>query len=84
MIAIGMGLVWAGYTGVLWGVFLITGKNVGLAQLMGSTWPPQVPSANLGGAAGAPGSTGTGTGGGGSKGSPVVKLNNGRRIVGSA
>lgn len=45
MSAIGMCLVYLGYTGGLWGVALIQGKNLGLKTLFGATWPPDVPSA---------------------------------------
>lgn len=43
MAALGIGLAYAGYTGVLWGVLLVTGKNVSLKQLFGSVWPPVSP-----------------------------------------
>jgi hypothetical protein len=39
-----MGLVFAGYCGVLWGLFLITGKNVSIGQVFGSAWPPNATS----------------------------------------
>ena len=45
MLVIGIALVYASYVGILQGLFWITGKNVGFAQLFGSTWPPDVPSA---------------------------------------
>jgi hypothetical protein len=80
MIAIGGILIYAGYTGVLWGVALITGKNVGLKQLFGSAWPPQVPGAAGTGTSASSASTSTSTG----TGSTTIKLNNGRRIVGNA
>ena len=51
MIPIGIGLVFVGYCGVLWGTFIITGKNVGLKQLFGTAWPPNVPGAYGTGAA---------------------------------
>jgi len=82
VIAIGMGMFWAGYTGVLWGVMLITGKNCGLSQVLGSTWPPQVPGASGTGTSAGPQSSSAGTSTG--KGTPVIKLNNGRRITGTA
>lgn len=50
MVAIGMVMVWAGYSGALWGYCLIRGYNVTLGQLTsplhpygsgkGQTWPP--------------------------------------------
>lgn len=40
-----MALVYAGYTGALWGVMLITGKNVGFLDLFKAAWPPDVPGA---------------------------------------
>lgn len=43
IIPIGIGLVYGSYCGVLWGMFLVTGKNVGVKQLFGKTWPPDVP-----------------------------------------
>ena len=46
MTAIGMGLVYLSYTGVLWGVALIQGKNLGIKTLFSSAWPPDVPSAS--------------------------------------
>ena len=46
MIPVGMILVYAGYTGALWGVMLITGKNVSLADLFKAPWPPSVPGAS--------------------------------------
>ena len=38
-----MGLAYLGYTGVLWGVFLVSGKNVSLKQLFAAQWPPVSP-----------------------------------------
>ena len=34
MPAIGMGMIWAGYTGILWGYCIVTRKNVTLMQLV--------------------------------------------------
>lgn len=51
MAALGVGLAYAGYCGILWGVMLVTGKNVGIKQLFGSTWPPVVPGVQSPGAA---------------------------------
>jgi len=48
MAAIGVGLAYIGYCGVLWGVFLVSGKNVGVKQLFGKAWPPKVPGATTG------------------------------------
>lgn len=45
MAAVGMGLVFLGYCGMLQGVFWVTGRNVGFKTLFGATWPPDVPSA---------------------------------------
>ncbi len=43
-----MGLVFAGYCGLLLGAFWITGKNVGIKQLFGSAWPPNTPGVTVG------------------------------------
>jgi hypothetical protein len=55
--AIGIGLAFLGYTVGLWGVFLVTGKNVGYRQVWGTAWPPVVPGAT-GSASGATGAGG--------------------------
>jgi hypothetical protein len=60
MIAIGGILIYAGYTGVLWGYALVSGKNIGLKQLFGSAWPPQVPGASGTGTSASSASTGSG------------------------
>ena len=39
MIAIGMGLVWAGYTVGLWGYCLVKNYDVTFGQLFATTWP---------------------------------------------
>lgn len=40
MAAIGIGLVWASYTAVLYGYCIFRGYNVTPAQLLSSEWPP--------------------------------------------
>jgi hypothetical protein len=39
MIAIGVGLAWAGYAIGIWGVCLIRGYDVTFMQLFKPTWP---------------------------------------------
>lgn len=39
MVAIGMGLVFAGFTVGIWGVCLVAGYDVPFTALFGSTWP---------------------------------------------
>jgi len=47
--AVGIGLVWAGYTIGLWGWCLVTGRNVSLGQLVSfTTWPPDSTSTSSG------------------------------------
>lgn len=43
-------LVYAGYTGGLWGFMLISGKNVSFTDLFAAPWPPSVPGASGSGA----------------------------------
>lgn len=38
MIAIGLGVLWGGYTVGIWGYCLVRGYNVPFTQLFGSTW----------------------------------------------
>lgn len=71
MIPIGIGLVYGSYCGVLWGVFLITGKNVGIKQLFSATWPPVVPSATATGPASQPATAPTGAQGTGTYNAPT-------------
>lgn len=59
MVAIAIGLVWAGYFGGLYGYCLIRGYNVTPKQLLSSQWPPQsAPSAGGGAGGGGGGSWG--------------------------
>jgi len=44
MPAIAIALLWASYTGGLWGYCLIRGYNVTLKQLLSPQWPPQAAS----------------------------------------
>lgn len=46
MVAIGMLLALGGYSVTLWGVSIVTGKNVGLKQLWSGSWPPGGPSSS--------------------------------------
>ena len=39
MIAIGMGLAFLAYVGVLWGYCLVRGYNITLGDMFRSTWP---------------------------------------------
>ena len=39
MIAIGLGLAWAGYTVGIWGYCLVRGYDVTFMQLFKGTWP---------------------------------------------
>lgn len=39
MIAIGMLITWAGYSGVMWGYCLLRDYNVTVPQLFGNAWP---------------------------------------------
>lgn len=39
MIAIGLGLAWAGYTVAMWGYCLVKDYNVTVPNLFSSTWP---------------------------------------------
>lgn len=41
MVAIGMALVWAGYTVGIWGYCLVQGYDVPFSGLFGTTWPGQ-------------------------------------------
>jgi hypothetical protein len=40
MAAIGIGLVWAGYSAILYGYCLFRGYDVTPKQLLSTTWPP--------------------------------------------
>lgn len=70
MVAIGVGLVWLGYTTGLYGYCLIRGYNVTLKQLVSPTWPPVSfktgPQGGSGFDPGAGAGNGAGGGGGGS------------------
>lgn len=62
MVAIAIGLLWAGYTGGLWGYCLLRGYDVTFQQLLSRTWPPNSqPESGFGPG----GSSGGGAGGGG-------------------
>jgi hypothetical protein len=67
MVAIAIGLVWAGYTGAFYGYCLLRGYNVTPKQLLSRSWPPaSVKSGPEGGSGFGPGgSAGGGAGGGG-------------------
>jgi hypothetical protein len=39
MVAIGMGLVWAGYAVGIWGFCLVAGYDVSFANVFASQWP---------------------------------------------
>ena len=55
MAGIGIGIVWIGYTTILYGYCLFRGYNVTPKQLVSTTWPPGngVDSAGQGAAQGA-------------------------------
>lgn len=40
MLALGMGLLFVGYTVSLYGYILIKGYDISFAQMFGSNWPP--------------------------------------------
>jgi hypothetical protein len=42
MPAIGIGILWAGYSLLLYGYILIRGYDIGFKQLYSSNWPPSV------------------------------------------
>lgn len=44
MVAIGMGLVFAGYWVTLWGYCLIRGYNVPFMSMAGFSWPGAAPT----------------------------------------
>jgi hypothetical protein len=80
MAALGVGLLYLGYCGGLWGVLLIAGKNVGFRELFGATWPPDVPgatgTASSAASAATSGSAGAATGTGESRTSQQAALGN--------
>lgn len=43
MVALGLGLVWAGYASALYGYMLIRGYNVSPKQIFSIAWPPISP-----------------------------------------
>ena len=80
--AIGIGLVWGGYTLGLLGWCMITGRNVSIRQLVDfTTWPPASPAAS-GSAAAAPSATSTGSGTGDAPTLPGMSQTTGRTATG--
>lgn len=39
MIAVGMAVIWAGYSVAIWGYCLVRSYNVRFGQVFGSRWP---------------------------------------------
>lgn len=62
MVAIAIGLVWAGYTGALYGYCLLRGYNITPRQLLSPSWPP-LKGKQPPGQTGPQGGTGFGPGG---------------------
>lgn len=66
MVAIGMGLAWAAYTGLLYGYSLLRGYDVSFKAMFSSKWPTNLPPLN--GPSGGSGLNGNGSAGGGAGG----------------
>jgi len=45
MVGVGIGLVLAGYSSILWGYCMFRGYDITPKQLFSSTWPPPGPKA---------------------------------------
>jgi len=50
VVAIGLGLAWAGYYVGIYGYCLVRGYEVGFTQLMMTQWPVSFGGGNIGGA----------------------------------
>ena len=63
VLAIGLGLAWAGYAAGIWGYCLVRGYDVTFRQCFAATWPGAAPAAGEGTAAGGAAGVGTARGG---------------------